>query len=134
MNKTEITNINKKNKALVKLLKEITQCEVEYNYHYEKGHWVNGYDGEPGFQVEDHRSGRLYIVANDQENIITLCSLYGANNSHQKDFRIFTIDEVYNYVKEQLELFPNSKHKLYIKMMFDNYFDKKTEKKAKVKV
>jgi len=133
MTKTEIANINKKNRELAKLIEQITQCHAEYNYRYEKGHWVNGYDGEPGFQVEDHRSGRLYVIVNEK-HIIVLCSLYGANNNHQKDFRVFTIDEVYNYVKEQYELFPNSKHKLYIKMMFDNYFDKKTEKKAKVKV
>lgn len=134
MNKQELVNINKKNRALAKFLKDITQCEVEYSYHYEKAHWVNGYDGEPGFQVEDHRSGRLYILANDPTNIITLCSLYCANNAHQKDFRVFTLDEVYNYVKEQHELFPNSNNKLYIKMMMDAYFDKKAEKKAKVKV
>ena len=134
MNKTEIGNINKKNKALAKLLEEMTQCRVEYVYHYEKGHWVNGYDGEPGFQAQDHRSGRIYILSNDPNRITTIYSVYCATNSHQNDFRAFTFEEIYNEIKEDLELFPNSNNKLYIKMMMDAYFDKKIEKKAKVKL
>ena len=131
MNKQELVNINKKNRALAKLLKDITQCDVEYSYHYEKAHWVNGYDGEPGFAVEANRSGTIKIYT-PQGNFVY--RVYGADSGYQKNFRAFSFDEIYKEITEEHKLYPNSKNTLYVKMMLDAYFDKKTEKKVKVKV
>ena len=131
MNKKELVNINKKNRALAKLLEDITQCQVNYDYHYERAHWVHGYDGEPGFLAEERRSGNLCIYTNTGDFIYRI---YGADNGYQKNFRNFTFDEIYKEITEEHKLYPNSKGTLYVKMMLDAYLEKKTEKKAKVKV
>jgi hypothetical protein len=130
MTKTETANINKKNKELVTLINSILNSnEAEYIYHYEKGHYVNGYDGEPGFMLDDRRSGAIYF-----NNCHV--SLKGINSNYQNDFRIFTLEEVYNQIKEDSEIYDNNKSLLYVKMMFDEHFKptEKKQQKSRVKV
>jgi len=129
MEKKEVNKINKANRELVALINSILgNSEAEYTYHYEKGYYVNGYDGEPGFMLNDRRSGTIYF-----NNCYV--SLKGINSNYQNDFRIFTLEEVYNQIKEDSEIFDNRNSLLYVKMMFDEYFNpSKTQQKARVKV
>ena len=62
MDKSEATKINNLNKKFVKELNEkLPDCNARYSYHYEKGGYVHGYDGEPGFDLKDTRTATLKI-------------------------------------------------------------------------
>lgn len=131
MEKKELVSINKNNRALAKLLEDITQCQVKYEYFYKKSHWEKGYAGETGFLIENYRFGLISFLNNDELFYTVYC---GNLHLGVKEFRILTIDEVRKDIEEKHSLHKYSKNILYLKMMMDAYFDKKTEKKAKVKL
>lgn len=127
---TTPAKINKANRKLVEQLNTIFQDNlVEYSYHYEKAHWVNGYDGNEGFELEDNRTTHIRL---DGHGYV----LHGEDSSYRKTYRIFTFEEFHEAIKEEYKHYPNSKALLYANMKLDENLNKtkKEERKARVKI
>jgi len=125
---TTTAKINKANRELAEQLNTILKSNIiEYDYNYIKGHYVNGYDGEPGFDLEDRRTGHLYLEGYGYV-------LSGQNSSYKKDFRVFTFEEFYQKIQEDLIEHPNWKILIYVKMILDEYIYPSKNKKNKQKL
>lgn len=115
MEQKEVNKINKENRKLCTELAEELGIEVKYGYHYEKGGWISGYDGEPGFDQKDTRY--LSVGITDFSRILELES-----NTWKDEFRQVTKGDVANAMVKRIEDYPSDKEALepHINKIFSN--------------
>ena len=128
MNSQTVKTINKSNKNLADELSAIFNTTCRYEYHYEKGRWIHGYDGEPGFELEDARTGTLGFP-----QLRLYFFLRCMNDNFKKEFRAFTLEEVLEQVEEQHKNYPEDDGVQYLKLQLD-LSNTNQNKKAVVKV
>jgi hypothetical protein len=128
MKAKEVKTINESNKKLADELSAIFNTTCEYDYHYERGHWVNGYDGEPGFELLDLRIGTLGFP-NLSLNFFLRC----INDNDRNEFRAFSKDEAFAQLNELIIGYPDNEGLHYLKLQLD-LANTNQNKKAVVKV
>lgn len=101
MDKSEATKVNNLNKKFVKELNEkLPDCNARYGYHFEKGGYVHGYDGEPGFDLKDTRTATLEIYGQD---------IRIEDSNYRNSFDVLGPKDVKRFFSQQIK-----EHQLYI--------------------
>ena len=101
MDKSEATKINNLNKKFVKELNEkLPDCNARYGYHYEKGRYIHGYDGNDGFDLKDTRTATLEIYGQD---------IRIEDSNYRNSFEVLKPKDVKRFFSEKIK-----EHQLYI--------------------
>ena len=114
MESMKVKIINKTNKKLADELSAIFNTHCFYGYHYEKGRYINGYDGEPGFNLYDRRTGTIGFPDLELKYLFEV-----ETNNFKSDFSVIKKDEVLNKIEELSSNNPNHKGLQYLKMKLD---------------
>lgn len=94
MEQNNSAKINNANRKFVNELNEkLPDAQAKYSYHYSKGRFVHGYDGEAGFANRDNKIATLEIFG---EKIVR------ETNNFKDEFGVFSLKDIRRFLNNNI--------------------------------